>query len=111
MVNASTPSAPQAAQATASASSGDYAPAASSEISPGVSINTQAVYPFCLDGKKIIFGPHRGTRYWDLTGKYPGYCSNLISNMFESSRPAMAEYKRYLLDRGYPTVKAPQVYK
>jgi hypothetical protein len=90
------PTAPQALNGLAN----EFVQPANLNLGAGVSLNSQTTYPFSLDNKKIVFGRHRGERYWDLTGKDAGYCSMLVSNAGGCN--SEIEYRAYLLARGFP---------
>lgn len=65
-------------------------------------------YPYNLDGRKIIFGKHRGRKYWELTGIDTAYCAHILATI--GGCQAERTYRDYLLARGFPGVKAPRIY-
>ena len=81
---------------------------ASMVVTPGISANAQDTYPFSMDSKKLGYGRYRSEKYWDLTGKDHGYCISVINGSGGCSSEQL--YRKYLRDRGFPTIKAPRMY-
>ena len=63
------------------------------------------VYPYNMDGHKIVFGKHKGKKYWELTGIDSAHCIDLITKS-NSGGVMEQRYRQYLLDRGFPRIKA-----
>ena len=74
------------------------------------SANTSTAYPFSYDGRRLTFGKYKGQRYWDVTAIDEGYCLWILTEGEKlTSHPNLRQFRQYLIDRGFPFVKSPEV--